>query len=81
MNLIAEIPDIEVFLSLQPEELAAVVLMVAHENRQQSGLMHPQSCRSQIQGDSSRPGYASRVAEAELAFDEAEIASKAISRK
>lgn len=71
MNLVTEIPDIAVFLGLAPEELAAVVLKVANDHRQHSGLVHPQSIRQQLRGDHNQPGYGSRTEEAELAFDEA----------
>ena len=71
MNLVAEIPDIAVFLGLPTEELAAVVLRVANSNQQASGLIHPQAVRQQVRGDHLHGGYSTRIDEAELAFDEA----------
>ena len=37
------IPDVDVLLKLAPEELAETLLSLAHEHRQQMGLIHPQT--------------------------------------
>ncbi|GBE07070.1 MAG TPA: TIGR02391 family protein [Phycisphaerales bacterium] len=49
-TLTSLIPDIDVFLSLAPEELAEVVLQLASEHRQ-SNHIHVQAIESQIVGD------------------------------
>lgn len=48
-TLISLIPDVEVFLALAPEELAQVVLQLAHEHKQNNKI-HLQSIASAIHG-------------------------------
>lgn len=52
-NLIPLIPDIDVLISLAPEELAEVVLQLAFENKQNNNA-HLQTIME------SSPGYAAR---------------------
>lgn len=70
-TLLAEIPDVDMFLGMPPEELAGVVLRVASKNLQQSGHVHLIALKEKIRGDQNFPGYERRIEEAELAFDEA----------
>ena len=71
-TLTSLIPDIEVLLSLAPEELAEVVLQLASEHRQ-NNLAHLQSIASQIDGaPGANDGYPqNRRKGAELALAEA----------
>lgn len=71
-TLLSEIPDVEVLLSLAPEELAEVVLRLASEHKQ-GNLSHIQRISSQIHGTlSANDGYPrNRWSEAELALAEA----------
>lgn len=73
-TLTSLIPDVDVFLSLAPEELAEVVLQLASEHRQ-NNLAHLQSIASQIGGTlgaNTNTGYPqNRHKDAELALAEA----------
>ena len=71
-NLISLIPDIDVLISLAPEELAEVVLQLAFENKQNNNA-HLQAIMSEIYGTpGSNNGYPqNRRKEAELAVAEA----------
>lgn len=71
-TLISIIPDVEVLVALAPEELAEVVLRLAHE-RLQNGHIHLQSLASDIHGTiGASDGYPqSRRKDAELALAEA----------
>lgn len=50
------IPDVDVLLKLAPEELAETLLSLAHEHRQQMGLIHPQTLLQHIDGVSGGLG-------------------------
>ena len=71
-TLISLIPDVEVFLALAPEELAEVVLQLAHEHKQ-SNKIHLQSIASAIHGTpGGNEGYPQhRKTDAELVLAEA----------
>jgi len=71
-NLISLIPDVNVLLALAPEELAEVVLRLAHEQRQ-NDVVHLQSIISHIYGNPGvTEGYPqNRRKDAELALAEA----------
>ncbi|PKO44873.1 MAG: TIGR02391 family protein [Betaproteobacteria bacterium HGW-Betaproteobacteria-3] len=71
-TLTSLIPDVDVLLMLAPEELAEVILQLAHEHRQ-NGLVHSQVVASHINGNpGANDGYPqNRRREAELAFAEA----------
>lgn len=71
-TLTSLIPDVEVLLSLAPEELAEVVLQLAIEH-QQNNLAHLQSISSQIDGSlGANNGYPqNRRKDTELALAEA----------
>lgn len=66
------IPDIDVFLALAPEELAEVVLQLAHEHKQ-NNLIHFQRIASHISGTpEAKDGYPQDLRqEAEFALAEA----------
>jgi uncharacterized protein (TIGR02391 family) len=65
------IPDVDHLLSMDPEELGGVLLVLAREGLQ-NGLFHGGSFDSQIQGHPVPPGYPShRQQEARLAVSEA----------
>jgi hypothetical protein len=72
-TLTSVIPDVDVFVALAPEELAEVVLRLAHERRGHNGLVHLQSIASDIHGTPGAPdGYPqNRKNDAELALAEA----------
>jgi len=72
-TLTSEIPDVDVLVALAPEELADVVLRLAHERRGHSDLVHLQSIASDIHGTPGAPdGYPqNRKKDAELALAEA----------
>ncbi|MBN3797218.1 TIGR02391 family protein [Burkholderia sp. Ac-20392] len=72
ITLTALIPDIEVLVTLAPEELADVVLRIADENRQ-NGLIHLQALSSDIHSPTGASnGYPlNRRQDAELALAEA----------
>lgn len=72
-TLTSVIPDVDVFVALAPEELAEVVLRLAHERQGNSGLVHLQSIASDIHGTPGAPdGYPqNRKNDAELALAEA----------
>lgn len=71
-TLTSLIPDVDVLMSLAPEELAEVVLRLAAEHRQ-NNLIHLQSISSQIDGaPGTNSGYPqNRRMDAELALAEA----------
>src|SRR5450830_1315737 len=71
-SLTSLIPDVEVLLTLAPEELAEVVLQLAFEHRQ-NNLAHLQSITSQINGTpGANNGYPQiQHKDAELALAEA----------
>lgn len=71
-TLISLIPDVDVLVALAPEELAEIVLQMAHE-RQQNNLIHLQSVASDIHGSlGASDGYPQNSKrEAELALAEA----------
>ena len=71
-TLISIIPDPDIFIELQPEELASILLRLAVEHRQ-NGSIHPQQLLQQIHGDSGvQNGYPqNKKAAVELAFSEA----------
>jgi len=71
-TLTSLIPDIDVLLALAPEELAEVVLRLAHEHRH-NNLIHLQSIASNIHGTpGANDGYPqNRRKDAELALAEA----------
>lgn len=72
ITLVTEVPEVDLLLAMPPEELAGIVLRVASQNLQQSGLVHPISLKEKIRGHPvTQPGYDKRIDEAELAFDEA----------
>ena len=74
MALLTEIiPDVEVFLGLSTEELAFVLLQLANEHKQHSGLTHIQGLINHISGVlGTSEGYPqNKRQEAELAFGEA----------
>jgi hypothetical protein len=71
-TLISIVPDVDVLVAIAPEELAEIVLRLAHERRQ-NNLVHLQFITSDING---RPGASdgypqSRKRDAELALAEA----------
>lgn len=72
-TITSAIPDVEVFLSLATEDLAETILRIAFQSKQQSGLIHPQTLLSQLDGHpSGSSGYPiSKRSEAEQAFSEA----------
>lgn len=72
-TLISLVPDVDVLMALAPEELAAIVLQLANEHKQHSGLIHPQTLLQQINGSPGlSDGYPqNRRNDAELAFCEA----------
>lgn len=72
-TLITLIPDVDILMALAPEELAATILQLANEHKQQNGLIHPQTLLSQINGTPGiSDGYPqNRRNDAELAFSEA----------
>lgn len=72
-TLISLIPDIDVLVALAPEELAEVVLRLAHERMQHNNLVHLQSIASDIHGHpAANDGYPqNRRRDAELALAEA----------
>lgn len=72
-TLTSVIPDVDVLVALAPEELAKVVLRLASERRQQTGLIHLQALASDINGHPGvSDGYPqSRKQDAELALAEA----------
>ncbi|PTQ78793.1 uncharacterized protein (TIGR02391 family) [Nitrosomonas oligotropha] len=71
-TLTSKIPDVDVLVALAPEELAGVVLRLAHEHLQ-NGKIHLQSLVSDIHGTSGiSDGYPqNRRQDAELALAEA----------
>lgn len=71
-TLTSQIPDVDVLLSLAPEELAETVLLLADEHYQ-NGLIHLQSIASHINGaHGANDGYPqNRRKDAELALAEA----------
>lgn len=71
-TLTSLVPDVEVLLSLAPEELAKVVLQLAAEHRQ-NNLIHLQSIASQVNGGpGGQGGYQQlRRKDAEVALAEA----------
>lgn len=71
-SLTSLIPDVEVLLTLAPEELAEVILQLAFEHRQ-NNLAHLQSITSQINGTpGANNGYPQiRHKDAEMALAEA----------
>lgn len=71
-TLISIVPDVDVLVALAPEELAEIVLRLAHKRRQ-NDLVHLQSITSDIHGRSgASDGYPqSRKRDAELALAEA----------
>jgi uncharacterized protein (TIGR02391 family) len=71
-TLISLIPDVNVLLALAPEELAEVVLRLAHEQRQ-NDVVHLQSITSHLYGNPGvTEGYPqNRRKDAELALAEA----------
>ncbi|MES2580274.1 MAG: TIGR02391 family protein [Pseudomonadota bacterium] len=74
MPLLTEIiPDVDVLLELSTEELAFVVLQLAFEHKQQSGLIHIQGLINQISGiPGMSDGYPqNKINDSELAFGEA----------
>lgn len=66
--LTALVPDVQVLLGLAPEELAAVILRLARDHRQ-NGHVHVQAITSLVNG--AGIGYTSHIAEAEIAVAEA----------
>jgi len=71
-TLVDAIPEVETLLSLQPEELAETVLIVAANNRQQSQLLHLQSVAPYNTGYGSEKEYPhNRREEVDLAVAEA----------
>lgn len=71
-TLLSIVPDIDVLVALAPEELAELVLRLAHERRQ-NDLIHLQSIASDIHGSpGTSDGYPqNRKRDAELALAEA----------
>ena len=71
-TLISLIPDPDMLLEMEPEELAAIVLRLAFEHKQ-NGSIHPQRILQQIDGNlGAQDGYPQNKKKAvELAFSEA----------
>lgn len=71
-TLISLIPDVDVLIALAPEELAAIVLQLANEHKQNNQI-HPQALLNQISGSPGvSEGYPqNKRKDAELAFCEA----------
>jgi uncharacterized protein (TIGR02391 family) len=71
-TLTSLIPDVDVLLSLAPEELAEVLLRLANDHKQQSGLTHLQTLMAQIDSPHGTSiGYPqNRRSEIELALAE-----------
>jgi uncharacterized protein (TIGR02391 family) len=64
------IPDVDVLLTLQPDELAPLLLRVAKTNLQNGGIFHPTNipkCRVDIKAPA---GYASKDREVDVAISE-----------
>lgn len=71
-TLVSLVPDPHTFLELEPEELAAIVLRLADEHKQ-NGRIHPQRLLEQLHGNPrANDGYPQNMKPAiELAFSEA----------
>lgn len=71
-TVISLVPDVDVLLQLATEEIAEILLRLAHEHKQ-NGLIHPQALLQQIHGTPGvLEGYPqNRKREAELAISEA----------
>jgi uncharacterized protein (TIGR02391 family) len=67
------IPDIDLFLEMAPEDLAAITLQLAYELKSGTGQVHPQALIQQFNGTSGESnGYPqNKRQDAELAFSEA----------